>query len=189
MYHSILVSSDDLFELYSKRGLEKSILMFKGVLTQDILVLLAEMLANNLTNFSHLGSTKKMFSIFVELAQNIHRYSAERMDVDGKEVGCGIVLVNEYDGYYSIISGNIISQNQIENLSHHLELINKMDPDELKKLRKELLRKDRVQGKKGAGIGLIDIVRKANASIDYKIKPIREGVSFISFFIQLDKGI
>ncbi len=189
MYHSIFVSSDDLFELYSKKGLEKSILMFKGVLTQDILVLLAEMLANNLTQFSQMGSTKKMFSIFVELAQNIHRYSAERVDIDGKKVGCGIVLVNEYDGYYSIISGNVIDQKHIANLSSHLDIINKMDPDELKQYRKDLLRKEREEGKVGAGIGLIDIIRKAKSKIEYKIKPIRDGVSFISFFIELDKEI
>lgn len=186
--HDFFMSDSDLFELYSAVGLEKTILLFKGLLTQDILVVLAEMLTNNLsTNPKHLN-TKKMFFVFVELAQNVHRYSAEKVDVDGREVGCGIVLVNEHNGFYRIISGNLIDNIHIPKLQGLCEQINALDEDGLKNLRKEKLKKPKEELQRGAGVGLIDIQRKAGHPIEMKTKRIDDHHSFLTFFIKMDKG-
>jgi hypothetical protein len=185
--HDFYMSDSDLFSLYSSGGLEKTILMFKGLLTQDILVVLAEMLANNLSNDPRQKTTKKMFSIFVELAQNIHRYSEERFISEGKEIGAGIVLVNEFKDYYTLISGNIVQNNVYLSLKEKVDTLNKMDDTELKSYRKEKLKQKRKEGDKGAGVGLIDIARKASKPIGLKEKRLENDLSFISFYILLEK--
>ncbi len=187
--HEFFMTDSDLFSLYSSGGLEKTILMFKGLLTQDILVVLAEMLTNNLSNDPRQKTTKKMFSIFVELAQNIHRYSSEKFNVDGREIGAGIVLVNEFKTYYTLISGNIIENDKLEVLQEHLAQINTMDEEELKNYRKEKLRQKRDNGEKGAGVGLVDIARKASRHIELRVKALENNKSFISFYILLEKEL
>lgn len=186
--HEFYMSDNDLFELYSNVGLAKTILIFKGILTQDILVVLAEMLTNNLSTKQELNHTKKMFFIFVELAQNIHRYSAERVEVNEKEVGAGIVLVNEYKDFYRIISGNRIRNSEIDALRIHCEELNKMTEQELKQTRKGRLKRKKKENQRGAGVGLIDVARKSGNPIEIKFKPIDSEHSFLSFFIKLDKG-
>lgn len=187
--HEFFMTDSDLFSLYSSGGLEKTILMFKGLLTQDILVVLAEMLTNNLSNDPRQKTTKKMFSIFVELAQNIHRYSSEKFIVDGREIGAGIVLVNEFKTYYTLISGNIIENDRLELLQEHLNQINSMDEEDLKNYRKEKLRQKRDSGEKGAGVGLVDIARKASRHIELRVKALENNKSFISFYILLEKEL
>ncbi|MBP7563430.1 MAG: SiaB family protein kinase [Candidatus Cloacimonetes bacterium] len=187
--HEFFMSDSDLFSLYSSGGLEKTILMFKGLLTQDILVVLAEMLTNNLSNDPIQKTTKKMFSIFVELAQNIHRYSAERFVVEGKDVGAGIVLVNEFKTYYTLISGNVIDNEKLQVLKNNIEQINNMDEESLKNYRKDKLKQKREEGDKGAGVGLIDIARKSSRQIELRIKELENNKSFISFYILLEKEL
>lgn len=181
------MTDSDLFALYSSGGLEKTILMFKGLLTQDILVVLAEMLANNMSNDPIHKTTKKMFFIFVELAQNIHRYSAEKVMTDNKEVGSGIVLVNEYKDYYTLISGNLVSNEVFEKLKQNVDYLNSCDEETLKQIRKEKLKTKSKEGEKGAGVGLIDIVRKASKPIVLNSKLINDEQCFISFYILLEK--
>lgn len=185
--HEFFMTESDLFSLYSNGGLEKTILMFKGLLTQDILVVLAEMLSNNLSNDPRQKTTKKMFSIFVELAQNIHRYSSEKFMVENKPVGAGIVLVNEFKTYYTLISGNIIENHNLEKLKCHLDFVNQLDEEALKNYRKDKLKQKREDGDKGAGVGLIDIARKASRQIELRIKSLDSNKSFISFYILLEK--
>ncbi len=182
-----VMTDSDLFDLYSSGGLEKTILMFKGILTQDILVMLAEMLTNNLSNDPRQKTTKKMFSIFVELAQNIHRYSYEKIMVSDKPVGAGIVLVNEFETYYFLISGNVVEQPVYKVLKEKIDYLNDLDPDQLKQLRKDKLKQKRDENDKGAGVGLIDIKRKATSDIILNVKNLEDDLSFVSFFIKLDK--
>ncbi|MCK9329052.1 MAG: SiaB family protein kinase [Candidatus Cloacimonetes bacterium] len=182
-----VMTDSDLFDLYSSGGLEKTILMFKGILTQDILVMLAEMLTNNLSTDPRQKTTKKMFSIFVELAQNIHRYSYEKITVNDKLVGAGIVLVNEFESYYSLISGNVIEHKVYLNLKKNIDYLNSLDGDQLKQLRKDKLKQKREENEKGAGVGLIDIKRKATSNIILNVKKLENNMSFVSFFIKLDK--
>jgi len=185
--HEFFMTESDLFSLYSSGGLEKTILMFKGLLTQDILVVLAEMLSNNLSNDPRQKTTKKMFSIFVELAQNIHRYSSEKFMVENKEVGSGIVLVNEFKEYFTLISGNVIENSNLVKLQTQLEFINTLDEEGLKNYRKDKLKQKREVGDKGAGVGLIDIARKASRQIELRVKQLDNDKSFISFYILLEK--
>lgn len=177
----------ELYDLYSKTGIERTIMIFKGSLSQDILVGLAETLIHNISNKLQKTLTKKMFSVFVELSQNINRYSCERVKVDGKYVGAGIIVVNEYDEKFNVVSGNKVENTQLVALTTHLDALNRMNEEELKQYRKSKLKNDREEGAVGAGIGFVDIIRKSGSPLEYKIKPIDKEYSFISFFIRFDK--
>ena len=90
-----------LFEYYKKMCNQNIVLDFQGVISQDLLVGMAEMIKNKFTlKFGKTKLVKKMFSVFIELAQNIAYYSFERVELErGKEkIGAGIIVVTEH-GY------------------------------------------------------------------------------------------
>ena len=69
---------------------QEVILSFKGEFSQEILISVGDLLKEKLSNDdARQRIAKKIFFIFVELAQNIYRYSSERTQLDNKRIGTG----------------------------------------------------------------------------------------------------
>jgi len=177
-----------LFEYYNKMCNENIVLDFQGVMSQDLLVGMAEMIKNKFTQkFGKTLIVKKMFSVFIELAQNIAYYSYERVELEkGKEkVGAGIIVVTEQDTYYTITSGNKIENVNAKKVVDQCEFLNKLNEAELKAHYKETLRAPRPEGKKGGGVGFVEILRKSKSKLEYRITPIDEKHSFLVLSVKI----
>ena len=168
------------------------VLDFQGAISQDMLVGMAELIRNKFsreTARSHI--VKKIFSTFIEMAQNIANYSAERVHLShiDADVGAGIIVVTENSNNFTITSGNLVEKESIAGIIEHCEKINNMDMEELKQFYKIQLKADRAKGQKGGSIGLIDIVRKSGNPIIYSVTPVDDIHSFLvlSVKIQEDK--
>jgi hypothetical protein len=165
-------------------------MFFKGTISQDILSGMAESLIDSLYNKIEKKTSKKMFSVFIELAQNINRYSIERIpdeqSISNKTIGVGIIVVNEVETEYHLMSGNLVDNSTAEKLKNYINFLNSCEDKKLKELRKTKLKEDREAGAKGAGVGLIEIVRKAG-SIGYQISKQDDKESFITFIIPFGK--
>ncbi|MDP4164763.1 MAG: SiaB family protein kinase, partial [Bacillota bacterium] len=97
----------------------------------------------------------------------------------------GIVCIGkENDGYF-IRSGNTIENTDELNLRAHLDRVLGKSKDELKLMFKEQMKKELEPGKNGAGIGFIDIARKASQPIEYSIKKIDETYSFYEIMVKV----
>lgn len=176
----------DLFALHSHLYDKNEILIFKGVLTQDILVRLTKILEKKLIAHDKCV-IKRMFLIFVELAQNIYRYSSERLEMDGKDQGCGLLIIREYPEHYNIISGNLVKKEQVLGLMEHCYTLNKLDEEGLKNLRKKMLANNSLAESKGAGVGLIDIIRKSSHPIKLLSKEVDAENSYMFFSLKISK--
>jgi hypothetical protein len=172
----------ELLEHYKAMRKNNIMLDFQGAISQEVLVEMVELLKNK---FSH-GScnshvSKKIFSIFIEMAQNITKYSAERSHLDDlkKDVGAGIIVITEVDKNYTITSGNLVEKQRIPGIIEHCRKINLMNKEELKQYYKKQIKSDREEGKEGAGLGLIAIARKSGNPIIYKMTPIDDVNSFL----------
>ncbi len=179
-----------LFEYYNKMCNQNIVLDFQGVISQDLLVGMAEMIKNKFTQkFGKTTMVKKMFSVFIELAQNIAYYSFERVELEkGKEkVGAGIIVVTEQDTYYTITSGNKIEKDKAMAVVKQCEHLNRLNEDELKVYYKGKLREPRPEGKKGGGVGLVEILRKAKSKIEYKVTPINDIESFLVLSVKIEE--
>ncbi len=181
-----------LFEYYNKMCDQNIVLDFQGVISQDLLVGMAEMIKNKFTQkFGKTNIVKKMFSVFIELAQNIAYYSYERVELEaGKEkIGAGIIVVTEQNTYYTITSGNRIENNKALEVESQCKYLNGLNEDELKTYYKEKLREPRPEGKKGGGIGFVDILRKSKSKLEYQITPIDDIQSFIVLSVKIEEKV
>ena len=151
---------------------------------------MAEMLLNRL-EFDDMpfSTSQSIFSIFIEQINNIMMYSADKeykTDPSGKplEISKGIILLGVDDTTYFIQSGNMVTDRNAEILKTRIDYINTLDKKELRQYYKQQLNaEDDNLESKGAGIGLIEVARRASGSIVYEFEPLSGGLQFFSMYI------
>lgn len=174
-----------LYELYKNLKAKNIMLCYCGAIAQASMEGLGDTLRKNLEcEEADNATTLTVFSIFVEQIQNILNYSAEKLsknEEDELELRIGIVVIGrEEAGNYFIYCGNRIFNKDIAKINDHLEHIRNLSKEELKALYKERRRMDRQPGSKGAGLGLIEMARRASEPISYSFEKVNEDLSFFS---------
>lgn len=175
----------ELFELYRQFSSWQILMTFKGAFSQALLVELGEAIKKQSGDES---KVQKMFAVFVEMAQNILYYSAEREMHGGKEVGVGIITICENKDSYAILSGNAIETLHGQKMLHQCERLAAMTKDELKAAYKAQRESASPEGSKGAGLGLIDMMRKSDAPPDFSLIAIDDRLSFFILNIIVKKN-
>ena len=174
----------DLFEHYKYIKNNNILLSFKGALSQEILVDMGTLLKEQV---SVRKKIKKIFSVFVELAQNIMHYSREKEVIGSREIGIGMLVFTESRDYYNMISGNAIESKQAGIISGRIDTVNSLSDDALKAYFKQERTKNSSKESKGAGLGFIEIARKSKNKIEYEINKIDDETSFLILSIKIDK--
>lgn len=122
---------------------------------------------------------KKVFSILVEIVQNIHQYSSDIRESGGSETKVEFVLKKNLDGY-QIISGNTIARKRIPSFRRKLDRVNNMDRELLRQTYLEQLGNGKFSASGGAGIGLMHIARKSGKKINYHFSRYSQSQSYFS---------
>lgn len=170
----------DLYALRETYNREQILLCFNGPFSQGLI----EEIGNALRKYmqSEAASTSSaldVFAVYIEIAQNIQHYAAARSynDVDASAT---VVISRDGAGHYSITAGNIVEAADGPPLVERIQQVAAMDKAQLKAAYKEQLRQPREPGG-GAGLGLLDISRKATVPISCSLHPLEtEGRSFFS---------
>ena len=140
--------------------------VYKGKLNHELLKLFTSMAEAKVSKgCSNISVRRLVFHVIVECVQNITRHSDD-FGEDG--IGNGIFVVGERKDYYYIITGNVIRAQKVPKLEHHLERLNNLHIDELIKLHKAQMMDGEISDKGGAGLGLIDMIRKTGEKYIYQ---------------------
>lgn len=160
---------------------------FNGPISQNILVEIGSTLKQRLTLEEASKSTVlRLFSMVVEHAQNIMRYSDERLrkylsdSSDDLSLGTIVVGHDQDQNQYFVICGNIIETRKVDQLRQNLSQLKMMNKDELKLLYKHQLKKDVNNSDRGAGLGFIEMARKASKPIEFDFQPVDDTYSFFT---------
>ncbi|MBU2514716.1 SiaB family protein kinase [bacterium] len=155
-------------------------LSFSGPISQNLMVELGDILKKQMEMADAETSTiLKVFAVLVEQSQNIIRYSAETLPEQSnseEKLMFGTIAVGYKNGKYFVLGGNKIKKEQIKDLKERLILLQKMTKDELK----EYYRTQRKKESREAGLGLIDLSRKASEPVKFHFEPIDSEFSFFS---------
>jgi len=135
-------------------------------------------------------ASKKVFKIFIELAQNISYYSAEKITVkDNKEIGAGMVIISESDDTYNFLTGNLVKNDDIVLIIEKSEKINSLDRNELRELKRKQRNMPHHSKRGGGNIGLIQVALTSTHPLDIEVVPVDDDVSFFSIAVKVDKEI
>jgi hypothetical protein len=165
-----LFNSLDGYELsYSYRG------EFTSELTDSILSLSE---TNMEVNQEPVKNRKKVYFIMVESLQNITRHKES-------EIPEGFFSIHKAADGFLITSGNIVESENVIAIKEKLEKINSMSAEQLKEYYYEVLNAGAFSEKGGAGLGLIEMVRKSGNKLCYDFTKLDDKYSFFYFQINV----
>lgn len=152
------------------------IFYYVGYFSQNIVAGMAEAVKLQLEVAGVAGPTRrKLFSSFVEMAQNIIHYSADTLTPprqDNGELRHGAVCIRrEDDGRFVLLCANPIEQAVGDELRTKLDALRRMTIDEIKQAYRENLLKETPEGSKGAGLGFLTVARDAREPLEFDFDP------------------
>lgn len=120
---------------------------------------------------------KKLVNVCIESLQNLYHHT----DKPGASVSDSVstCIIDENEVEYSIITGNYIDTNKIEAFKDHLDKLNTLNKEELRKYYLETLNNGIRSEHDGAGLGMIEIARKTDEKLHYNFIITRECTLFV----------
>lgn len=151
---------------------------YAGEFTPPVVAAAADSLKARLATEDASGPAKrKLFSTFVEMAQNILHYAAATPADDGSApaprgaIGVGREDATDAAGHYWIVCSNAVDVDYVPRLADKLNAVRAMSLEEIKQSYREQLRNPTHSAddpiSKGAGLGLLTIARDASAPLEY----------------------
>lgn len=164
------------------------LISFSGRFSQEVIEELGEAVKKYLeTDALSKTDTYNVFSVFIEQTQNIKNYSMKynATVLADRIANSGIVAIGKSDSSYYVSSGNLVAGADVAGLCSKLDLIMAQDKTSLKKMYKEQLHKEIPEGSQGAGLGLIDMARKASQPLKYSIVKQDDAVYFFTLMVRV----
>lgn len=178
------MNAQELFRFRGELQEQGIVFCYSGFMTEQILTGIAQALKSKLAiDETDKKIAKGLFSILVEQVQNVIRYSAEYEPPDdaSSELRYGVLIVGKKDDKFHVTCGNLILNHDVQRLRNNLSEVQGMGKDELKAKYKETLKGDTPEGSKGAGVGFLDIARRARHGFNFDFHPVNDEHSYFSF--------
>lgn len=173
----------DIRDLLQREGV---ILAYLGYVTEPLLHGVGETLKQKLEmQDTDTKTMRRVFAIFVEQMQNLIRYSAETCHPDSPvnlpmELRYGVLTIGFENGTYVLRAGSLINRDDVERVRERLSALSAMNRDELKTAYKEQLKAGPDEFSKGAGVGFVEIARRASKPIEFDFMEIDDAYSFFA---------
>lgn len=178
------MNANELYTLRTRLQDSGTLLCFNGPISKGLL----EEFGNALKRYLEADDAKSaevtdVFSVYIEMTQNIRRYATLR-GYDESQACATVVISRTDDGHYVVSAGNQVDA------AHGTELVGRigsyaaLDKAQLKAAYKEQLRKPRdPRQPESAGLGLIEIARRATRPLHATITPHQDGEAFFSLSV------
>lgn len=127
---------------------------------------------------------KKVFSIMVEILENVARYSPGREAEE--QFGMPIAIISFFEKVYSLTTGNLILNKNVEQLKASIDTINSYDREGLKELFRKSLSDNSNDPDSTGNMGLIDMARKSGSKLIYQFETINELYSYYTMTVKVE---
>ena len=167
---------------------ENLLIYYKGPFSASVLSKISMNIRRHLSRSKRVA--KKVFSIFIELAQNVALYSAElnHMGEGGdNHSGVGVFVIEDVGDCYLLTVGNLVSKEDGLRVQERVENINQLEEDALREFKISQRAQPRRDGKHGANIGLIHVALQAGHPFTYHVREVDQNYSFLMLNIKVAK--
>lgn len=178
------IPTTDLYDLRETFDAQQIMVCFNGPINAALI----EEIGRALRDYLNLQQEKPtavsdIFSVYIEMTQNIRRYADAHSGLAG--AANAVIVVSRDAGRYVVSAGNVVAPADGEALSRRVAELAAMDAAGLKATFKAQLRQPRENVGNSAGLGLIDIARKAAQPLDSALRAIDAERSFFSLRVVL----
>lgn len=119
---------------------------------------------------------KKVFSILVEIIENVAKYSPGREPEE--KFGMPIAMLRFENKTYVITTGNLVRNEKVESLKKAIDQINSYDREGLKELYRKSLSEQGNDSDSTGNMGLIDMAKKSGSKLIYDFEKLNETFSY-----------
>jgi hypothetical protein len=174
----------DVFAWRMRFMAERILIAFNGPFSQSIIEEIGVAIRGHLSPTAGTPQiVMDVFASYIEMSQNISHYVA-RAEIPGDHRAATMVIRLRDDTHYDVMSGNVVRVGDGPALVARITALDTLSGAALKALYKEQLRKPRAAGEvSGAGLGLIDLARRAWVPPSCDLQPIDAEFLFFTLHI------
>jgi len=163
---------------------------YSGPMWEDGIKGLAEMVKTSLSHEDLPNKiSKAIFSVFVEQVTNMLMYSTGKEKNLGEscaDAPTGMLLLGHKNKTFFIFTGNEIKAESSGLIKKRIDHLNSLDKIGLRQYYKDIMRNgDDNPESKGAGLGLIEIARRASSPIKYLFEEVNDKVSYFTMYVEI----
>lgn len=183
----------DVNEIYKLMQDHQIQFSYKGPITQDVLTSLGDIIKDKMhQDDCNSKVVRRVFSVLVEAAHNILKYSLEKASLDeqNKSVGVGLIGIGNANAkLFMIFSGNVVTAVEAAAIEKRLQYLNSLSREELQKNYQQKLKTGALSQDGSAGLGLYEVARKSDRPIEYKFIPAEDGTMFfeLKIYVQVEE--
>jgi len=176
-----------MYTLYKDLTEERVLLAYFGVFNDNITDLLIGLSEDYLQKQDMLKKLSRRTSFLIaESFQNVVRHSIEKKEtVPDTESRRDYFQISMLQDRIAISSANVIKNTDAEILDKYIDKINSLSDDELKELKRNTLLNAEMSEKGGAGLGIIEMVRRSGLPLKKEFIPLKQGFSLIVLSLEL----
>lgn len=161
------------------------IFYYVGYFSQSIIAAMADAVKMRVEYVGAASLTRrKLFSSFIEMAQNIIHYSADSYEGVGQAEHAmrhGSVCISTKDDRYYLHCANPVQVEVADRLREKLQHLRTLTIDEIKREYKEMLHSETPEESKGAGLGLLTMARDASEPLEFEFAPVNAAGNVLFF--------
>ncbi|MDR9438682.1 MAG: biofilm regulation protein kinase SiaB [Halomonas sp.] len=171
----------DLLSMRESYQRDRVMLCFNGPISRSLIEEIGKALRNYLdTQQATPSAAMDVFAVYIEMTQNIRHY-ARRQGYDDTQASATVAIAQNGEGHYQVSAGNLVELADGERLVSMIEALAPLDRAELKAAYKQQLRCPRgAKRESGAGLGLLDMARKASRPLQASLQALPDGQGFFS---------
>jgi len=128
---------------------------------------------------------RRVFSILVEILENVAKYCP------GKEAeekfGMSVAMIRMEEEVYCLTTGNLIRNENVEDLKSKLDIINLNDKVGLKELFRSSISGQTIKSESTGNMGLIDMARKSGSKLEYQFEQINDLYSYYMLTVKVEE--
>lgn len=167
-------------EIFNRQNI---MLCFNGPVTAPLIEEIGTALRKHMEGLQESPSAvSDVFSVYIEMAQNIRRYAQGQAFENEAST---ILISRDESGRYVISASNVVHHQDGQALIERIQQLAHLDKEALKAAFKTQLRQPRSTLSGSAGLGLIDMARKAAAPLQYFLQTLDNGRALFSLRVIL----
>ena len=164
------------------------VISFNGPFSQSVIEELGEAIQRHLE--SQTQPRKRIadvFAVYIETTQNIRHYAEAvgHNKADVARLNAGTVLIAREEDHYTVVSGNLVRREDVPALTARLDEVIALNDADLKAAYKSQLRAPLEDGANGAGLGFLQMARKASKPLSYSVSDGDEVYSFFNLTVTI----
>lgn len=183
--------NENLHQLIGELTSYGIIVSFNGSFTQGIIEEIGTAITSYLQAEKNTDETDNhnVFSVYIEQAQNIKTYFLKKALVNDKQEISrrafeSIIVIGRHKEQFFVCSGNLVHNDDAGKLRERIDYVNSLTKDQLKQFYKATLRRTDSTFD-SAGLGIIDMARKASCPLEYMFMARDEQYSFFTLKVSL----